>query len=70
MPFIEIDPLIAGIMTLGFIYGAYFTETYQPFHAFGIAAVIYLCMSFTLIFSFKKLEQYCLVFQRANVKND
>ncbi|SCC29896.1 ABC transporter permease [Gilliamella intestini] len=29
MPFIEIDPLIAGIMTLGFIYGAYFTETFR-----------------------------------------
>ncbi|OCG44840.1 amino acid ABC transporter permease [Gilliamella sp. Choc5-1] len=47
-----------------------YAETYQPFHAFGIAAVIYLCVSFTLIFSFKKLEQHYLVFQRANVKND
>ncbi|SCC29913.1 histidine ABC transporter permease HisM [Gilliamella intestini] len=47
-----------------------YAETYQPFHAYGIAAVIYLCVSFTLIFSFKKLEQHYLVFQRANVKND
>lgn len=27
--FIEINPLIAGIITLGFIYGAYFTETFR-----------------------------------------
>ncbi|OCG35620.1 ABC transporter permease [Gilliamella sp. Gris1-4] len=27
--FIEVDPLIAGIITLGFIYGAYFTETFR-----------------------------------------
>ncbi len=26
---IDIDPLSAGIMTLGFIYGAYFTETFR-----------------------------------------
>lgn len=26
---IEIDPFIAGIITLGFIYGAYFTETFR-----------------------------------------
>nr|BFF12599.1 hypothetical protein GCM10025699_39020 [Microbacterium flavescens] len=24
----DIDPMIAGIITLGFIYGAYFTETF------------------------------------------
>ncbi|WP_058912747.1 histidine ABC transporter permease HisQ [Entomohabitans teleogrylli] len=26
---IDIDPMIAGIITLGFIYGAYFTETFR-----------------------------------------
>ena len=26
---IEIDPFVAGIITLGFIYGAYFTETFR-----------------------------------------
>lgn len=25
---IDIDPMVAGIITLGFIYGAYFTETF------------------------------------------
>ena len=25
----DIDPMIAGIITLGFIYGAYFTETFR-----------------------------------------
>lgn len=29
MGFIEINPMIAGIITLGFIYGAYFTETFR-----------------------------------------
>lgn len=28
-PFMEIDPFVAGIITLGFIYGAYFTETFR-----------------------------------------
>ncbi|QTF07730.1 ABC transporter permease [Brenneria izadpanahii] len=31
--------------------------TYQPFYAFGIAAVIYLVISFTLIGLFRKAEQ-------------
>ncbi|CAK9885463.1 MAG: Histidine transport system permease protein HisQ [Candidatus Erwinia impunctatus] len=26
---INIDPMLAGILTLGFIYGAYFTETFR-----------------------------------------
>lgn len=26
---IDIDPLSAGVITLGFIYGAYFTETFR-----------------------------------------
>lgn len=25
----NIDPLVAGVITLGFIYGAYFTETFR-----------------------------------------
>lgn len=43
-----------------------YAETYQPFHAFGIAAVIYLCVSFVLIFGFKQLEKYCLAYMRVN----
>ena len=27
--YIEIDPFSAGVLTLGFIYGAYFTETFR-----------------------------------------
>jgi histidine transport system permease protein len=27
--YIEIDPFLAGVITLGFIYGAYFTETFR-----------------------------------------
>lgn len=27
--YIEIDPFAAGVITLGFIYGAYFTETFR-----------------------------------------
>ncbi|WP_029226477.1 ABC transporter permease subunit, partial [Burkholderia ubonensis] len=26
---IDIDPFVAGVLTLGFIYGAYFTETFR-----------------------------------------
>ncbi|MWN32656.1 ABC transporter permease subunit [Gilliamella sp. Pra-s65] len=47
-----------------------YAETYQPFYAFGIAAVIYLCVSFMLIWGFKKLEQSCLAFQRTNAQNN
>ncbi|KDN10530.1 histidine ABC transporter permease HisM [Gilliamella sp. Imp1-1] len=47
-----------------------YAETYQPFHAFGIAAVIYLCVSFMLIFSFRKLEQRYLAFQQASKQNN
>ena len=28
-PYLEIDPFVAGVVTLGFIYGAYFTETFR-----------------------------------------
>ncbi|MCX8618586.1 histidine ABC transporter permease HisM [Gilliamella sp. B2923] len=41
-----------------------YAETYQPFHAFSIAAVVYLSVSFTLIFAFKKLERHCLAYMR------
>lgn len=34
-----------------------YAETYQPFHVFGIAAVIYLCVNFVLIFGFKKIRE-------------
>jgi histidine transport system permease protein len=43
-----------------------YSETYQPFHAFGIAAVIYLCVSFILIFGFKQLEKHCLAYMHVN----
>lgn len=33
------------------------SATYQPFYAFGIAAVIYLCISFTLISLFRLAEK-------------
>ncbi|MTD28713.1 histidine ABC transporter permease HisQ [Erwinia sorbitola] len=29
LPQFDIDPMVAGIITLGFIYGAYFTETFR-----------------------------------------
>lgn len=29
LPHVDIDPMVAGIITLGFIYGAYFTETFR-----------------------------------------
>lgn len=44
-----------------------YAETYQPFHAFGIAAVIYLCVSFVLIFGFRQLEKHYLFYM--NVTN-
>lgn len=33
------------------------SATYQPFYAFGVAAVIYLCVSFVLIGLFRKAEK-------------
>lgn len=41
-----------------------YSETYNPFAAFSIAAVIYLCISFCLIFGFRKAEQHFLAFQK------
>lgn len=46
-----------------------YSETYQPFHAFGIAAMIYLCVSFVLILGFKQLEKRCLAYIRVNEAN-
>lgn len=38
-----------------------YIATYDPFDAFGIAAVIYACISFALIFMFRKAEKRFLV---------
>jgi histidine transport system permease protein len=40
------------------------SATYNSFAAFGIAALIYLCISFVLIFGFRKAEQHFLAFQK------
>jgi histidine transport system permease protein len=39
-----------------------YAATYNPFASFGLAALIYLCISFALIFSFRKAEQHFLAF--------
>jgi histidine transport system permease protein len=39
-----------------------YSATYDPFDAFGIAAILYLCISFVLIFTFRKAEQHFLAF--------
>jgi histidine transport system permease protein len=39
-----------------------YDATYNPFASFGLAALIYLCISFTLIFGFRKAEQHFLAF--------
>jgi histidine transport system permease protein len=39
-----------------------YSATYDPFDAFGLAALLYLCISFTLIFAFRKAEQHFLAF--------
>lgn len=49
-----------------------YADTYMPFHAFGIAAVIYLCVSFILIYCFRQWEKHCLAYMSASnekVKN-
>ncbi len=40
------------------------SATYNSFAAFSIAALLYLCISFALIYSFRKAEQHFLAFQR------
>jgi histidine transport system permease protein len=39
-----------------------YAATYNPFASFGLAALIYLCISFALIFGFRKAEQHFLAF--------
>ena len=39
-----------------------YSATYDPFDAFSIAAVIYLCVSFTLIFAFRRAERHFLAY--------
>ncbi len=39
-----------------------YSATYNPFASFTAAAVIYLCISFTLIFAFRRAERHFLAF--------
>jgi histidine transport system permease protein len=39
-----------------------YSATYNPFASFSTAALIYLCISFILIFGFRKAEQHFLAF--------
>jgi histidine transport system permease protein len=41
-----------------------YSATYNPFAAFSVAALIYLCISFMLIFAFRKAEAHFLAFQK------
>ena len=41
------------------------SATYNAFAAFGLAALLYLCISFALIFGFRKAEQHFLAFQKS-----
>jgi histidine transport system permease protein len=40
------------------------SATYESFSAFGIAAILYLCISFTLIFMFRRAERQEMAFLR------
>ncbi|MCB8882365.1 ABC transporter permease [Acidisoma cellulosilytica] len=40
------------------------SATYEPFWSFGIAGVLYACISFTLIFTFRRAEHRFLAFLR------
>jgi histidine transport system permease protein len=40
------------------------SATYESFSAFGFAALLYLCISFTLIFIFRRAERHFLAFLR------
>ncbi len=42
-----------------------YSATYDPFDSFSVAAIIYLCISFTLIFVFRRAERYFLAFLQA-----
>lgn len=37
-----------------------YIATYDPFDAFGLAAILYACISFVLIFSFRRAERHFL----------
>jgi histidine transport system permease protein len=39
-----------------------YSATYNPFASFSAAAIIYLCISFTLIFGFRRAERHFLAF--------
>ncbi len=39
-----------------------YSATYNPFASFSTAALLYLCISFVLIFGFRKAEQHYLAF--------
>lgn len=39
-----------------------YSATYDPFNCFSLAALIYLCVSFMLIFIFRKAERHFLAF--------
>ncbi|MDE8348277.1 MAG: ABC transporter permease [Acidocella sp.] len=39
-----------------------YSATYNPFASFSIAAVLYLCISFGLIYAFRRAEQHFLAF--------
>jgi histidine transport system permease protein len=41
-----------------------YSATYNPFAAYTVAAAIYLCISFALIYAFRRAEQHFLAFQR------
>ncbi len=41
-----------------------YSATYNPFAAFTTAAILYACISFTLIFGFRKAEAHFLAFQK------
>jgi len=41
-----------------------YSATYNPFASFSIAALIYLCVSFILIFGFRRAERHFLAFLR------
>jgi histidine transport system permease protein len=42
-----------------------YSATYDPFDSFSLAAVIYLCVSFMLIFGFRRAERHFLAFLKA-----
>jgi histidine transport system permease protein len=41
-----------------------YSATYNPFASFIVAAFLYACISFTLIFTFRKAEAHFLAFQK------